>query len=161
MIKTLALLGLLSLPLNAGIKIKEKESPSSLSLDQVKQGTDILGNVNIEVIGRLNVGDLVSFKLTEKLLIGRVTKVDVVENESIKIIGVFDKEDKAGFGFFFSQKEGKIGGSLLFENDNITYRLRFNEDKKIFYFEKDQTPPIKINHDSSAKRNSATRRTSV
>lgn len=161
MIKILALLGLLSLPVYGGLKIKEKESSSSLSLDQVKPGTDNLGNVNIDLIAKLNPGDLVSFKLADKVVVGRVTKVEVAEGESIKVIGIFDKEDKAGFGFFFSQKEGRIGGTLLFEGDNITYRLRFNEEKKFFYFEKDQTPPIKINHDSSAKRNSATRRTSV
>lgn len=161
MIKILALLGLLSIPVYGGLKVKEKESPSSLSLDQVKQGTDNLGNVNLDIIAKLNAGDLVSFKLVDKVVIGRVTKVEVIDEESIKILGVFDKEEKAGFGFFFSQKEGKIAGSLLFEADNVNYKLRYNENKKFFYLEKDQTPPIKINHDSSAKRNPATCRISV
>ncbi len=135
MIKTLALLGFLLLPLNAGIKIKEKES-SSLSLDQVKQGTDNNGNINLELIARLKVGNLVSFKLSDRVVIGRVTRVDVVENESIKIIGIFDKELEAGFGFFFSAKEGKIGGTLSFEDGDLQYKLRFNAEKNFFYFEK-------------------------
>jgi hypothetical protein len=161
MIKIIALLGLLALPTYGGLKLKEKESPSSLSLDQVKQGTDELGNINLDLIAKLNAGDLVSFKLADRVAVGRVTKVEIVENEYIKVIGIFDKEEKAGFGFIFSQKEGKIGGTLLFEGDNVTYRLRYNENKKFFYLEKDQTPPIKINHDSSVKRHSSTRGTSV
>jgi hypothetical protein len=113
-----------------------KRANLSLSLDHVKQGTDLNGLPNLNVIAKLNAGNIVTFKLPDKIVTGRVTKVEVNENEYIKIVGIFDKEESAGFAFLFSATEGKIEGGLSFNGGNLQYNLKFNTINNFFYFER-------------------------
>ena len=143
MLKVLASILLSLAPLYAGVKKREKPESVNLSLgDNIKQGTDNLGNINLELIAKLKVGDLTSFKLPTKEVIGKVTRIEFIEDELLKIIGIFEKEEDAGFGFYFNAKEGKVGGTLSFENGIIQYKLRFNEQKQFFYLEKIETPKL-------------------
>jgi hypothetical protein len=143
MLKVLASILLSLAPLYAGVKKREKPESVNLSLgDNIKQGTDNLGNINLELIAKLKVGDLISFKLPTKEVIGKVTRIEFIEDELLKIIGIFEKEEDAGFGFYFNAKEGKVGGTLSFENGIIQYKLRFNEQKQFFYLEKIETPKL-------------------
>jgi hypothetical protein len=143
MLKVLASILLSLAPLYAGVKKREKPESVNLSLgDNIKQGTDNLGNINLELIAKLKVGDLISFKLPTKEVIGKVTRIEFIEDELLKIIGIFEKEEDAGFGFYFNAKEGKVGGTLSFENGILQYKLRFNEQKQFFYLEKIETPKL-------------------
>ena len=121
---------------NAGIK-KINVVGEKLSIDQVKQGSAADGTVNIDVVGRLQAGDLVSFILpTGKLALGKVTKASLVDNQKIHLIGVFIEPANAGFGFNFDIN-GTVEGALLFESSDEVYRLRFNPNNSKFNFIKD------------------------
>jgi hypothetical protein len=143
MVKILASILLFFTPLQAGVKKREKTESVNLSLnDTIKQGTDKLGNINLELIAKLKVGDLISFKLPTKEVVGKVTRIDFIEDELLKIIGIFEKEEDAGFGFYFSAKEGKVGGTLSFDNGSLQYKLRYNAEKQFFYLEKIEIPKL-------------------
>lgn len=120
----------------AGIKKtnKEAEEPKEkLSLDQVRPGSAADGTIIIDVVGKSKTGDLISFILPDKrTVIGRVTKVTIIEDRRIHVVGVFLNEEDAGFGFVFD-KSGMVGGTLLFKKTNEVYRMRFNEMTSKFY----------------------------
>ena len=120
----------------AGIKKtnKEAEEPKEkLSLDQVRPGSAADGTIIIDVVGKSKTGDLISFILPDKrTVIGRVTKVTLIEDRRINIVGVFLNEEDAGFGFVLD-KSGMVGGTLLFKKTKEVYRMRFNEMTSKFY----------------------------
>ena len=124
----------------AGIKKTNKEAEvpkEKLSLDQVKQGSAADGTINIDVVGRLQAGDLVSFILPDgKTALGKVTKFNLIDNQTIHLIGVFIGLQDAGFGFVFDIA-GTVEGALLFESTEEVYRLRFNPNTSKFNFVKD------------------------
>ncbi len=129
-------------PISAGIKQKIKDvevdkQSKSLSLDQVKICCSIEGDVLIDVILKLEPGNLASFTLpNKKIILGEVTKVTAAEDK-VTIIGKLFGEDKAGFGFIF-EKEGTVGGSLIFQKSKEIFRLRFNENKNTFYLKQSE-----------------------
>lgn len=129
------------MPAQAGIK-KGKDSQESpiqekLSIDQLKQGSTADGSVIIDVVGRLQAGDLVTFVLPNlKRVLGKVTKTTIIEDRRIHIVGLFLGEEGAGFGFVFD-RSGQVGGTLLFKNTKEIYRLRYNEEKRTFFLMKD------------------------
>jgi hypothetical protein len=124
-------------PVAAGIKQKTKDieldkQSKSLSLDQVKICSAINGDVLVDVILKLEPGNLVSFTLpNNRIIIGEVTRVTAAEDK-VTAIGRLFGEERAGFGFVF-EKEGTIGGSLIFQKSKEIFRLRFNESKNTFY----------------------------
>lgn len=124
----------------AGIKKsnKETEEPKEkLSLNQVKPGSAADGTIIIDIVGRAQAGDLISFILpNKKTVIGKVTKVSIIEDRRIHVIGIFLNEEDAGFGFVFD-KSGMVGGTLVFKKTKEIYRMRFNDMTNKFYFLQD------------------------
>lgn len=120
----------------AGIKKSNSETNTTLTLDTLKIGSIENGNVLIENIAKLQAGNIVSFVIPNgKKVTGRVTK-SVINNEQIRIVGIFINEKEAGFGFVFNI-DGSVGGTLVFRDTKELYRLRFNEKTSTFYFLKD------------------------
>jgi hypothetical protein len=133
----------ITLPVHSGFKqnkesIELKSSPEEkLGLSQIKSGSAADKSLNIEVVGRLQAGDLVTFILPDgNKVTGKVTRHDIINNTRINIVGIFLKENEAGFGFSFN-KEGYIDGALLFKDKNIIYRMRFNENSQKFFLLKE------------------------
>jgi len=73
--------------------IKKAEEPKEkLSLDQVRPGSAADGTIIIDVVGKSKTGDLISFILPDKRTVtGRVTKVTIIEDRRIHIVGVFSE----------------------------------------------------------------------
>jgi hypothetical protein len=135
-------LGILTSSIYAGIV---KEPFTTLSIDDIKQGSAIDGSLNFSVILKLNVGDRIEFILqTGKKILCIVKDITILETEKqIKIFGDTLNVEDGGFGFIFTNK-GDIAGAIVLRKEKLTYVVKPNPIKSgyIFSHEYQQIPSI-------------------
>lgn len=140
----------LSLPLYAGIKIKD-----TAGIAQQTQQHNIIaykqdGSVEVESLLNIAVNNKISFKLEDTIVTGTVTEINTSQKNEIVIVGVFSKEDKSGFVFRFCAPN-TIGGVLFFAEKGVVYNLKHNDESGVFFFEK-QEIKLRENTDTNIKK---------
>ena len=128
-------LALLVLPLNAGIT---KAPFTTLSLDEVKQGSSRTGILNLDLIMHLQVGEKVQlYTNTGESFTCLVKEYIVLEKEEqVRIYGDLLNKDNGSFGFGFSKK-GEVAGAIVLRNEKKTYTAKFNSACKGFLLSED------------------------
>lgn len=134
----LYILFILTLPVHAGLN---KYPITTLSIDELKQGSSHTGILNLDIIMHLQIGEKVQFITnTGEIFLCIVKEYTILEKEEqVRIYGdILNKED-AKFGFGFSKK-GEVAGAIILRTDKKRYTAKFNPTCKGFLLSEDLLP---------------------
>ncbi len=129
----LLLLGLLPLTLHGSIKkgsaIESKKEITKLYKED--------GSFNLATIFDSAVGTKLQFKLPDdnSLWEGEVTSITSKPNETYAVVGKLKGDGNPGFIFVASTNKS-VGGALFFPEKSISYVLKYDEKKEVFFLEK-------------------------
>ena len=127
---------LMTSQLNAGLQRQTPATPIDTQLvDSAKKAYTKEGNVDLEPLLDLKVGDIVAFKAGEEIVVGTVAQRSLTPDDGLKIFGTFTSHTKAGFLFHFGPGN-TVKGVLFFVDRNVTYNLAYNEATKQLVFER-------------------------
>lgn len=136
--RLLYILFILTLPVYAGIN---KYPITTLSIDEVKQGSSHTGILNLDLIMHLQVGEKVQFTTnTGEVFFCLVKEYNILEKEEqVRIYGDLLNKEDARFGFGFSKK-GEVAGAIILRADKKRYTAKFNSACKGFLLSEDLLP---------------------
>lgn len=133
------LLCLLTFNLEAGMQ--RASAPDALvATDSTKRAYDKDGDVDIEPLLELKIGDTVAFKIDNEIIIGKVEQRDISPDTGMKLFGTFPGHNKAGFLFHFGVVN-TVKGLLFFVDRNATYNLTIDDASKRLRFERRDLQP--------------------
>lgn len=98
------------------------------------------GEVDLEPIVDLKVGDNIAFKLGDEVVVATIDKRDTTAESGLIIIGTFIGHNKAGVFFQFTPKN-VIKGVLFFTEKNAIYNLSLDETTGRVYFKRQEIAP--------------------
>lgn len=135
------MLCLLTFQLNAGLQQQAPSSESALTMmDSTKHAYDKRGDVDLEPLLDLKIGDTVAFKLEQEVVVGVVKQREFSPDTGLKLFGVFPGHNKAGFLFHFGAAQ-TVRGMLFFVDRNATYNLTLEESSKRLMLERRDIQP--------------------
>lgn len=128
----------LSLPLQAGVT---KVPFTTLSIDEVKQGSTRTGMLNLDLIMYLQVGEkLQLYTNTGESFVCLVKEYVILEKEEqVRIYGDILNKNNGRFGFGFTKK-GEVAGAIVLSAEQKTYTAKFNSACKGFILSEDLAP---------------------
>lgn len=128
----------LALPLYAGAT---KAPFTTLSIDELKQGSSHTGILNLDLIIHLQVGEkLQLYTNTGESFVCLVKEYVVLEKEEqVRIYGDILNKDAGKFGFGFTKK-GDVAGAIVLNVEQKTYTAKFNSACKGFILSEDLAP---------------------
>lgn len=134
-----ALLCWMTLDVHAGMQRQSPPTTAAVT-DATKRAYDKDGDVDLEPLLDLKIGDSVAFKIGDEIVVGTVNQRDVSPGTGLKIFGTFPGHDKAGFLFQFGVAN-TVKGLLFFVGRNATYNLVIDEATKRLSFERRDLQP--------------------
>lgn len=115
----------------------KQQAPNSAQVSATKRAYDEQGNVDLEPLVDLVVGDTIAFKIKDKIVVGTVKQRTTEPKKSLKLFGEFSDHNKSGFVFEFtssSKDEVTVKGIIFFVDLNKIYTLEHDKEKNILVF---------------------------